>query len=390
MAIEITDKKRCTGCSACANICPKNAIEMIADESGFLYPVVNHDLCVECGMCTKTCPLLDERFEFSSPLLLFAAWNKNQSVRIKSTSGGIFSELAYRIVNEGGCVVGAVYNEDNQIEHCIVYDEAGIERVRQSKYAQSEIGTVYSQIKEELKEKKVLFCGTPCQVAGLKKFLKSKSDNLITVDFICRGVNSPKALQAWIKEIELEHRSTVQSIWFKYKEDGWHKSPKCTKVTFANGLEAVYKGKDNSFMCGYLGPNLYIRPCCGNCAFKGEKRVSDITLGDFWGIDEKLDDDQGTSLVMINSEQGQVLFEGVKDKLFWESKNVEDIVAGNVCFNQSVSINKRSESFLRELDSKGFSETVKKYSKKSLTNYLLSGYRRMKKFFGRIVNKKEG
>lgn len=365
MPVDIKKTIDCTGCAACANVCPKQCITMEADAYGFDYPIVDITKCIYCDKCEVVCPLNSQQ-KFNIPTNVYAAWNKNENVRNNSTSGGVFSELAFSVLKQGGVVVGAVYNDENVIEHCIIDEIDQLEKVRQSKYAQSKINDIYLNIRSSLKYQSVLFCGTPCQVAGLKRFLGKEYENLMTVDFICRGVNSPKALKAWISEIEYLHKSKVRRVWFKYKEDGWHRSPKCTKVILENGNELVFKGRENSFMYGYLGPNLYIRPSCSECLFKGQNRLSDITLGDFWGIEDRLDDDKGTSLVLVNSDKGKELLSRVSGSLFLEERNLDEILDGNVCFEGSVKIHTKSEEFLRRLDDKNFSSLVYDYSKKKL------------------------
>lgn len=368
MPILIKNKSECTGCGACFNKCPHKCIEMKEDDCGFIYPQVDNSKCTNCELCVKVCPLKNELKSENTIKSVYASWSKNPKTRMTSTSGGVFSELAYGIIAMGGAVSGAVYDSENNICHTLVYKQKDILRIRQSKYAQSNICDTFMRIKNELKSKPVLFCGTPCQTAGLISFLGGHPDKLFTVDFICRGVNSPKAYREWLKELEENKNSKVSRVWFKYKQDGWKKSPKCTRIDFEDKTHIVQKGTDNTFMCGYLGANLYIRKSCGNCKFKGEKRFGDITVGDFWGIDRQYDDDRGTSLVLINSKHGEELFENIKSKLFIVERKKEEILGGNVCFNNSVNINPESENFLRSLGNGiPFSRLVRNYTKVSLT-----------------------
>lgn len=370
MSINILDKKQCDGCAVCCNICPKKCITMVEDGYGFLYPSINRSDCIECGLCEKVCPITSCNTLKSEVRSVYAAWSKDSEIRYSSTSGGIFSELALQVLSKSGYVSAAAYDENNIIHHVLINDKNELENLRQSKYAQSRMDDIYEKIKIKLQDNTtvVLFCGTPCQVAGLKSFLQKTYSNLITIDFICRGVNSPKALREWIGEMEHIHNSKVRRIWFKYKIDGWKNSPKCTRIDFQNGNSIVKKEKDNSFMYGYLGPNLYIRPCCGSCKFKGKNRCADITLGDFWGINSHLDDDKGTSLVLINSIYGNVLFEDVKSRIEYSKRKLDEILDGNVCFNNSIKINPKSEEFFKILDLKkeSFSKLVYRYSKKSI------------------------
>lgn len=380
MAIKIEDKTKCTGCTACQAVCPVNCITMKEDECGFKYPIVSEEKCIACHQCEKVCPMIGEHTHTNKPQAVYAAWSKDSDIRFESTSGGIFSELANKVILNGGFVVGASYGENNVIEHIIINSIDDLKKIRQSKYAQSDVEGIYKKIKALSKERKLLFCGTPCQVAGLKNFLHIPNDNVITVDFVCRGVNSPKAFQEWLREIEKNHNSKVERVWFKYKVHGWHNSPRCTFVQFKNGEEEIYSGKNNTFMCGYLGPNLYIRKSCGSCIFKGEERVSDITLGDFWGVDEKLDDNKGTSIVIVNTEQGKKMLDGIIKRIVINKRELNEVLKGNMCFENSVKINKKSESFLCELGTEKFSKLLSRYSSKTALEVVeIMGERLVKK-----------
>lgn len=292
----------------------------------------------------------------------YAVWSKNNDIRYNSTSGGAFSEFAKQILADGGAVVGAKYNEQNLVEHAIADDYSGIEELRQSKYLSSSIGDAYKKVKEELiKGRLVAFCGSPCQVAGLYFFLGKEYDNLFTMDFICRGMNSPKAFKAWTNEIEKQEGKTIQKVWFKYKEGGWKTSPRRTRLDFEDGSFKVFEGEKNLYMNGYLTSNLYIRPCCGDCQFKGVPRKSDVTFADFWGIEKELDDDKGTSMLLINSEKGRELFSRVRDNMEVHKKDFDTIFAGNPMFSGSVEVPKKAHDFLTDLDNLTFSDCLKKY-----------------------------
>lgn len=292
----------------------------------------------------------------------YAVWSKDSDIRYNSTSGGAFSEFAKAILAEGGVVVGAKYNDQNLVEHAIVDNYSGIEELRQSKYLSSSVGDVYKKVKIELANGRlVAFCGSPCQVAGLYSFLGKEYDNLFTMDFICRGMNSPKAYKSWLDEVEKEKGSTATKVWFKYKDGGWKTSPKRTRVDFNDGTFKVFEGEKNLYMNGYLTSNLYIRPCCGDCQFKGVPRKSDVTFADFWGIEKELDDDKGTSMLLVNSEKGRELFSRVRDNIEVHTKDFDTIFAGNPMFSGSVEVPKKAHNFLVDLDNLTFSECLKKY-----------------------------
>lgn len=365
--VDELNKTECTGCGACVNICPVQAIAMKEDKSGFSYPYISEN-CIKCHKCDSVCKSrLTRKNENMGQPITYAAWSKDESIRYESTSGGAFSEFAKEIINSNGIVVGAQYNSGNSVEHIIIKSIDDLKKIRQSKYVQSDIGSVFSDIKDYLnKNKTVLFCGCPCQVAGLYSFLEKKYENLITIDFICRGVNSPKAYKYWLKEIEDLEKSKVVNVWFKYKENGWKKSPRCTKIEFESGINKVYNQKENLFMEGYLTYDLYMRPSCGVCHFKGVPRQADITLADFWKISEALDDDKGTSMVLLNNKTGIQLMEKVKSNLYAYEQSFDEICAGNTYFNKSAKISKKSERFLSALDEMPFSAALKKFSYESL------------------------
>ncbi len=292
----------------------------------------------------------------------YAVWSKNKEIRYCSTSGGAFSEFAKVILLNGGIVIGASYNESNLVEHTIISEFNELNKIRQSKYLQSTIGDIFKKIKKQLTlEKLVGFCGTPCQIAGLYSFLGKNYDNLLTMDFICRGVNSPKAFKSWLNEVETQEHSKVNKVWFKYKDGGWKSSPTRTRLDFEDGHFKVLEGEKNLFMYGYLTSNLYIRPCCGNCKFKGVPRKSDVTFADFWGIEKNLDDDKGTSLVLINSDKGKKLFNKAKKNLNYYERDFNEIFNGNPMFISSTEIPVEAHDFLCDLDKMTFSDSLKKY-----------------------------
>ena len=293
----------------------------------------------------------------------YAVWSKDDTIRFHSTSGGAFSEFAKVVLKDNGIVVGAQYNEDNLVEHVIIDKINDIEKIRQSKYLSSNMNDSFKEIKQELiKNKLVAFCGSPCQVAGLYSYLGKEYDNLFTIDFICRGMNSPKAFKAWISEIEKKENSKVIRVWFKYKKGGWKSSPKRTRLDFKNGKTKIYSDNNNLYMYGYLTSNLYIRPSCGNCKFKGIPRKSDITLADFWGIEKKLDDDKGTSMILVNSEKGRNFFEKIKKNMYVYERDFDSIFKGNPMFSTSAKVPQEGNAFLEDLDIYSFSENLKRYN----------------------------
>ena len=320
----------------------------------------------------------------------YAVWSKDQNIRYCSTSGGAFSEFAKIILADGGLVAGAKYNDDNLVEHDLVDDYEGIEKLRQSKYLSSSLGDVYQKVKSELIiGKSVAFCGSPCQVAGLYAFLGKEYENLFTMDFICRGMNSPKAFKAWLSEIEQQEGSKATNVWFKYKEGGWKTSPTRTRIDFENGKFKVYEGEENLYMYGYLTSNLYIRPSCGKCRFKGVPRKSDVTFADFWGINKELDDDKGTSMLLINSEKGREYFNRISENLNVYKKDFNSIFSGNPMFTTSAQVPKKGHDFLKNLDNISFSENLKKYGGYSVqSSFWKQGINKVKQIIKKTYKKR--
>lgn len=371
------EKNECTGCEACSSICPVKAIQMKRDELGFLYPEVTTS-CIDCGLCETVCKNRLNKQEDHLTREVYAAWSKNEENRLYSTSGGLFFEIASLTIKKGGVVAAAKYNENNLVEHTMVSTIEELKTLRQSKYVQSKIGNIFCQVKEQLDNGTfVTFCGAPCQVSGLKSYLGKEYDNLLLLEFICRGVNSPKAYEKWLEEIEENEGSKISKVWFKYKVNGWKNSPRCIRIDLKNGTKKIYDGRENKYMLGYLDLNLFMRPSCSNCNFKGTFQQGDIILADFWGIEERLDDDKGTSLVIINSIKGKNKFEDVKKNINYFMRDYNEIALGNVCLDNSVTINKDSEKFLKEIDKQKFSIVIGKYERK----------RKRKIRLGRVKNK---
>lgn len=367
--IDNIKRELCTGCNACFNACPKKCIEMVEDDMGFRYPSVNYDNCISCKLCIKTCPSIskpDVSTKFEEPKV-FAAWSLDEYVRFQSTSGGLFTELAKPFLLDGGVVVGARYNSENFVEHYLIDRIEDIEQLRQSKYVQSDIKDIFMKIESKLiNGLSVAFCGTPCQVAGLLSYLRKPYPNLITIDFICLGVNSPKAYRKYLDMLESKFNSKVKNIWFKNKTYGWNRFS--TRVDFENGRKYLKDRYKDLFMKGYIEENLYMRPCCAECLYKTLPRISDITLADFWGvgnIDTKLDTDKGTSLVMINSQKGIEYYQIIQNEIYSIESNLESVLPGNKAIFQSAKKNPNSELFLKLLDVKTFDESFNYFVKRN-------------------------
>lgn len=357
--IEIKDKSLCSGCGGCANVCPVNAIEMKEDKEGFLYPVVIKEKCIRCGLCEKICPIKNREF-FNDPefnVRIFASWNKDEKIRLDSTSGGVFTEIAKYVLDQGGYVCGAVYNQKFMVEHFITNDKTKLNELRSSKYLQSDIGNVFREIKKLLDDNNVvLMCGAPCQIAGLYRFLRKKYDNLITCDFICRGVNSPKIFQGYIKDLEQKYHSKVKSVKFKNKTFGWHNFS--TKIEFENNKKYLRGRYLDSYMVGYLQYNAFVRPACYDCKFKGFPRIADITLADFWGIksiDSSLDNNKGTSMVMVNNKKGEEILSSLNELFLYEVESTKTF-RDNLCVSKSIDVTEARKNVFDNIDNMTYAE----------------------------------
>ena len=364
--IQITDKSKCCGCNACGDVCPKDAITFKTDIEGFWYPEVNMERCIDCGLCEKACPELHiselKKNDYEQPVTI-AAVNRDMRVRWDSTSGGAFSALADTMYAQGGYVSGAVYNEDFSVSNFISNNPDDLVRLRSSKYLQSNAEGLYKNIRDLLRKgEKVLACGTPCQMAALRSFLRKDYDNLIVVDFICRGVNSPKVYRKYLDSLERKFGGKVVYVKAKNKELGWRNLTR--KVVFDNGK--VYYGvrMDDDFRRGYH-TNVFCRPSCYVCQYKGFPRMADITIADYWGIekvDKNLDNNIGTSMILLNSKKGEAYFDLVKDKLEWEYTKFESILPGNIALRKPIEPAKINRKlFFEDLDKGTFDDVVRKY-----------------------------
>lgn len=365
--IEITDKSKCCGCCACVDSCTHNAIILKNDIEGFWYPVVDKDKCTNCGLCEKVCPELHiselKKNDFDKPSKTIAAIHKKMNVRWDSTSGGAFSALADTMYEQGGYVSGAIYNEDFSVRNYISNNPEDLVKLRSSKYLQSKAEGLYKEIRELLRKgEKVLACGTPCQMAALRSFLRKDYENLIIVDFICRGVNSPKVYRKYLDALERKHGGKVVYVKAKNKELGWRNLTR--KVIFDNGK--VYYGihMEDDFRRGYH-TNVFCRPSCYSCQYKGFPRMADITIADYWGIekvDKNLDNNIGTSMILLNSKKGEAYFEQAKDRLEWRGTSFESILPGNIALRKSIEPAKIDrKQFFKDLDKGTFEEVTEKY-----------------------------
>lgn len=303
--ISIVTKDACCGCTACIGSCTFSAITMKPDHEGFLYPQVNDSLCTDCGACLKVCKT--EVF-YTAPQKVFVCLSKDDELRARSSSGGVFSALAEMVLDRGGYVAGVGYNKSfDEAVHKIISDQSELDDLRRSKFIQSTKYDVFRQIKVLLKEnKEVLFVGTPCEVGGLRQFLRKNYDNLLTCDLICGCTSSPKVYKLYIDFLKDKYQANVTGVNFKDKRNGWR--GKGIAVTFDTGEEYYNSILDDNYTVSFHS-RFNIRPSCFSCKYRNLQRTSDITLGDFWAIEkynDVYDDNKGTSFIMTNTVKGEL------------------------------------------------------------------------------------
>lgn len=362
----IVKHDKCTGCKACGDACPTEAITFRNDEHGFWYPNIDINKCISCGRCERVCPQRKKYQSCNEEPNVYAAWNKDDKIRINSTSGGIFYAIAKQVIETGGWVVGCRYSSDyKSAYHEAVNNFAELEKLMGSKYFQSDTGNIFIKTKGLLeKGKEVLFCGSPCQIDALNTFLNKEYDNLVTMDFICLGINSPKAFRAYVEEQEKKHKSKVKYIQFKNKIQGWQSL--ASYMEFQNG-KVFLANKDNDWWIkGYIKENLFMRMSCFHCKYRKIPRIADITVGDFWGITGVSSRDlfKGVSIVMVNSEKGRKLFEQAKVDLVIKESSIEKGKNGNPALFFDAKQPENIDAFFSDLQKKPFSLAVKKNSRK--------------------------
>ena len=343
--INIENKTDCSGCSACANVCPKNCIKMERDEMGFSYPAVDTDVCIGCGRCETVCPILNPAKE-NNPLSVIGAKNCDEAVRSASSSGGTFFELAKSVISRGGIVYGCALDTDLIARHVKVEDVDGLSALRSSKYVQSDVGTTYREVNAALMDgREVLYSGTPCQIAGLKNYLGKEYENLLLVDVLCHGVPSPGVFEDYLKHLGDKFGSKPVSVNFRNKEKSWKRL--YFEVKFENGKRYfTFCGYDR-YMSMFLN-NISLRPSCYDCRFTTVNRQGDITLGDFWGIGRKYperDDDKGISLIIVNTEKGAKAYGEIADKFDTFESDIETAKAGQKTLSSPTSKNPKHKEF---------------------------------------------
>ncbi len=360
----VCDSAICVGCGACASVCPHNCIQMHPNGEGFTEPVVDTENCVACNLCKRVCPAIHINKAENFPQAFYLAWHKDRQTRFNSSSGGAFTALAKAILNQNGYVIGAAYREDFSVCHVAVSREADLQRLRKSKYLQSDTTAVFALLEELLKKDvPILFTGTPCQCAAVRNRFP-KADQIVTCDLICHGVQSPKFFLDSLHYMEKEMDGKCVSIDFRSKKKGWANA--CTvEMVFDNGKTVNQRANDIPVGAGFLR-NLAIRKACENCQYRTIERASDITIGDFWA---KRDDwffikkygDLGYSSIIVNTQKGKLLLEQCTGELILEAKNEDEVKEQNNPLYKQFKPNSQRDRFFEDYQAMAYETLHNKY-----------------------------
>lgn len=352
---KICNKHDCTGCFACHNVCPKNAIEMKEDEYGRIYPVIDQKKCINCGLCKKMCPQLNS-VSCREPITAYAMYNKNSDIRQASTSGGAATTFYKKILDEHGVIYGANNIENGKFKFIRITNESELYKVKGSKYVHCYVEDNFSKVKKDLENGlKVLFVGTPCQIAGLKSFLGKDYEKVIMVDLVCHGVPTQKML----KEEIMLHNIDIKSIQkVSFRENGY-------KLNIFKDDKCIFnqEGEENYYLYRFM-KSMFLRENCYSCKYTKKQRVSDITIGDFWGLksekEEFKDENKGISLVMPNTEKGKKFVDECLQNMIYEERPVEEAVNGNSQLRHPSPKNEHYEKFMKIYSSSGYEKACKK------------------------------
>lgn len=387
--LEIGNSSSCTGCAACYNICPVQAVTMCSDEEGFLRPLIDTTSCINCGKCEKVCPILYPTITPESIKEAYACFALDENIRQSSSSGGVFTLLAQEIIRRKGVVFGAMFAEDFSVIHSWTDTEDGIKQFQGSKYVQSCIDYTFSECKKFLEDDRwVLFTGTPCQIGGLVKFLDKKYEKLLCIDIICHGVPSPLLWQKYRLEMIKKYKSKIQRTSFRSKKYGWKMYS--VLFTFENNTEYIQKLTKDSYMQLFLN-DLCLRNSCYECNFKSIDRYSDITIADFWGIENvypEMFDDKGTSFVICHTEKGKEFF-NILQKIERKAVNVNDGIKYNLAMVKSVIKPQLRNLFFSSIDNMPINKLKNKFIRKNYLSIFKRLVRKMVKLVRLFTNRKK-
>lgn len=364
--ISVLVHDKCCGCKACGDICPRSAISYHTDEEGFFYPSINEN-CIDCGLCRSVCPELNYAvFGLSFDQRFIGCLDKNRVRRDSGSSGGLFGLIADRLLSEGYEITGAAFDDHLQLKHQFASDKAGIEKLKKSKYLQSDCSSIYAAIKSKLKSgKKVMFVGTPCQCSALLGFVGKLAENMVVVDFACHGVPSQDLFDKCIAHYEYLHDCKVIGYSFRHKTKRYG-SPQNFLLNIKKGDKTYKKtGRyyEEPFYCGFQ-KYITLRPSCYSCQWARTERISDITLADFWGIESvtnKWDRTDHPSLIILNTDKGRELFDTIKPEVDWIEVAKEDAIQGNRSLIGPTRMSPQRAALFADYNSLPFNEVVQKH-----------------------------
>ena len=379
-------KSNCLGCGVCEQICSQKAIEMVFDDEGFRYPLINKELCVQCNLCKKVCPINNKTQRYNEEKLVFGGYHKDAKIRDKSTSGGAFTAIATVFCDENYVIFGAE-SKGLSVFHSSVLDKAEIDKFRKSKYSQSDMGSVYIECKEYLKDgKKVLFSGTPCQISALRNFLGRDYDNLLTIEVVCEGVPSPLYMEKYEEFLVGKYGSKILSLDYRFKDSNSKKNPtkakwdfEVMKTTLQNGKVLKCDRWFNPFWSIWIG-HLITRPSCYICPFTTQERCADITLGDLWGVHlycpELYGENLGCSLIVYNSLKGKELSKKIETVFYGHELDFNEALKYQSPMRKNIDYNPLREVCMNDLKNKDikFFEINKKWGKKPTLKLLYQKY----------------
>lgn len=357
-------KEHCFGCSACKQICPVSCISLEPDSKGFLYPIVDELQCIGCGLCLQVCPYITDQSlgaELYPNTLVYAAKHEDRTIRMQSSSGGAFTAISDYVLEQKGVIYGVAYDNTMTARHIRVDSPQQRDSLRGSKYVQSDLGDTFKEVEKDLNlDRTVLFTGTPCQVAGLRNYLQNEYEKLLLVDLVCYGVPSPKIFTEYMFEAEKKEGRKVIDCTFREKSKGWRNM--VLQLDFGSKITTL-DSFDSPYYTLFLKRTI-LRPSCHECKFCNFNRSGDITIGDFWGIEESLpefEDEKGVSLLLVNSKKGKTLFKKIAKRLDYIESTHEKCLQPP--FLEPTPPNKDKDAFWQEYETYGYSYVANKYGR---------------------------
>lgn len=369
--LTIISPEKCTGCQACRQICPHKAIDIIEDEEGFLFPTKNAN-CTNCKLCINICPIINDvkRNENLEESIVYLFRHNDENVIEKSSSGGAFTAIVQDLYDDNCVIFGAEYSDGFKVIHSYVQDINDLDKFRKSKYVQSDVKDTYAEVKDFLiAGKKVIYSGTPCQIAGLRNYLGRDYHNLLCVDLICHGVPSYKVFRKYLEFLHKKYNSKVKEITFRKRtteQEKWNS--RNISILFDNNKCIIQNSLENEYLNAYHRALNY-RKSCGNCKFASVERNSDITIADCWGIEnlyKDIDVHRGYSMVIVNTQKGKELFDKIRKHQEVKPLSIDFAISSNAQFSQPAKFHKNRKMFFENLDKLQFDKLVNKCLRKEL------------------------